>query len=50
MAFTVGLFARLYLQVFGDRAGRASVKDATGIDLKRNCVETLLVGDDHAPP
>ena len=28
---------------FSDRAGRASVKDVTGIDIKQICVEILLV-------
>jgi hypothetical protein len=26
-----------------DRAGRASVKDATGLDIRGNCIEALLV-------
>lgn len=26
-----------------DAVGRASVKDATGIDIKRNCIEVILV-------
>ena len=28
--------------------GRASVKDATGVDIKRNCIEVLLVSTSAA--
>ena len=31
-----------------DVVGRASVKDATGIDIKRNCIEVILVRWVHA--